>query len=44
MIQNTTSGYVSEGNEITISKSMFTSTLFTIAKTWKQLRYPLMDQ
>ena len=49
MIQQFHSGYISKGNEVTVSKryhttSMLTAALFTIIKTWKDLKSPSMDE
>ena len=47
MIQQLTYGYFSEENKNTHSKpctSVFTAALFTIARTWKQLKCPLTDE
>ena len=48
MTQLSTSGYISEGNENTVPKrylhSMFIAALFTIAKIWKQLKCPLIEE
>ena len=45
--RNSTSGYISEENEIPMSKislhPLFIAALFTLAKTWKQSNCPLMD-
>ena len=49
MICNLTSGYISEGHEISLSQriiytSMFIAALFTITKAWKQPKCPSTDE
>lgn len=40
MIQFSTTGFFSKGNEIKVSNPLFTAGSFTTAEIWKQLKCP----